>query len=356
MKKSWKVLAGLASAGAAAYSALRARSPGEIEPYLDDTGNLLGGSVAEIARVTIGGREQGMILKGRSVKNPVLLFLHGGPGSPEYAPAQQAPLCLEDYFTVCWWEQRGSGMSYSRDIKPGELTLERMIEDTVEVTNYLRERFGAEKIYLMGHSWGSFLGIHAAYRRPELYAAYIGVGQVTNQLESEKLAHAYMLETARAKGDIKTAEKLASYRIEGPASVSMAYIGLRTATMLRQGVGLAHKPIRALATVTGVLLAKEYTVADKINYIRGAAAGLALMKEQLAIDPFQTIPALELPVYIIHGVYDKQVSYNLSRAYFERLRAPEKHFYAFENSAHSPPLEEPEEFMRVIKEVINNGQ
>lgn len=93
-----------------------------------------------------------MIIKGKNDQNPVLFFLHGGPGNPEYVLVKEYSIGLEDYFTVCWWEQRGSGMSYSSSIQSDTVTLEQMVSDTVEITNYLRERFGKDKIYLMGHS------------------------------------------------------------------------------------------------------------------------------------------------------------------------------------------------------------
>lgn len=355
MKKSWKALlgaaGGFASAGAVAYLFLRARSTGEIEPYLDDEGNPLAGSVAEITKVEIGGRQQGMILKGRSDKNPVLLFLHGGPGTPEYLLMKHFPLNLEDYFTVCWWDQRGSGLSYAPDIGSGELTVERMVEDTIEVTNYLRERFGKEKIYLMGHSWGTFLGIHAAQLHPALYEAYIGIGQVVCHGESQKLTYAHMTETARAQGDLKTAQKLEALQEKDSSSTALQDILLVNATLFKQGGGMFHDSKKIPLAFLRAVMTKEYTLADKINFFKGAALTISqpAWDTVMSSDLSETIPALEIPVHIIHGVYDMQTSYDMAKAYFERLIAPEKHFHVFENSAHSPPMEEPERFMRIIK-------
>ena len=143
--------------------------------------------------VDINGVKQGMFIKVKDVKNPALLFVHGGPGMPEYWLTQRYPTGLEDHFVVVWWEQRGAGLSYSPDIPPETMTAGQFVDDTIAVTNYLRERFGQKRIYLMAHSWGSYIGIQAAAREPDLYYAYIGVGQVSYQIQSEQLAYQYAL-------------------------------------------------------------------------------------------------------------------------------------------------------------------
>ena len=163
---------------------------------------------SEKIHVNINGLEQGMFLKSKDDTQPVLLFLHGGPGMPEYWLTQRYPTGLEDCFTVCWWEQRGSGLSYRADISPETMTVEQLIADTLEVTKYLLQRFAKDKIYLMGHSGGSFIGIQATARAPALYHAYIGVGQMSYQLKSERLAYDYMLKQFKANGNIRMVRKL----------------------------------------------------------------------------------------------------------------------------------------------------
>ncbi len=125
-------------------------SPGKPEPFLDENGSPLMGSISEKDFVNINGVLQGMFIKSKDATHPVLLYLHGG--MPDYFLTQRYPTGLEDYFTVVWWEQRGSGLSYSAGVPPETITAERLISDTLELTNYLRNRFGKEKIYLMGHS------------------------------------------------------------------------------------------------------------------------------------------------------------------------------------------------------------
>src|SRR6266508_2774672 len=121
---------------------------------------------------------------------------------PDYFLSERYQTGLEEYFTVVWWEQRGSGISYSPDIPRETMMLEQMISDTLEVTNTLRQRFGTEKIYLMGHSGGTFIAIQAAARAPELYYAYLGVVQMSNQLKSEQLAYDYILQQFKENGNL----------------------------------------------------------------------------------------------------------------------------------------------------------
>lgn len=330
-------------------------SPGKSTPYYDDNRNILSRSISEVVRTEIGGIEQGMIIKGKNEDNPILLFLHGGPGNPEYVLAKQYDIGLEDYFTVCWWDQRGSGMSYSSSIEPKDVTLEQMITDTVEVTNYLRNRFGKKKIYLMGHSWGSFLGINTVAQYPELFEAYIGIGQVTNQLESEKLGYDNMMSIAESAGDKESIEKLGKYKIDGAETITTDYLILRSQIMSKQGNGVFHVAKSQFKDIIlPVLQASEYTLSDKYGYIVGAMFALKcpINNVQFNTNLMETTCAIDVPVYIFHGIYDRQVSYELSQQYFEILKAPKKEFYTFGNSAHSPFMEEPQKFIQIIIEDV----
>jgi pimeloyl-ACP methyl ester carboxylesterase len=154
----------------------------------------------------INGVRQGMFIQGNDAAHPVLLFLHGG--LPEYFLTERYPTGLENDFTVAWWEQRGAGLSYSPGIPPETMTAEQFIADTLSVTDYLRDRFSAEEIYLMAHSGGTFIGLQAAARAPQVYHAYIGVAQVVHQLRSEKLAYEYMLDRFKRTGNASMGRKL----------------------------------------------------------------------------------------------------------------------------------------------------
>src|SRR5690606_6216276 len=153
----------------------------------DADGRVIPGSIAELASVSIGGHKQAMLIRGHSVEGPDLLYLAGGPGGTDIGAMRIFGGPLEAGFVVVTWYQRGAGTSYPALDPTGTLTLQQMVDDTIEVTNYLRDRFGEEKIYLAGNSWGSTLGVLAAQARPELYHAFIGAGQMVSQAETDRL-------------------------------------------------------------------------------------------------------------------------------------------------------------------------
>lgn len=333
-------------------------SPGKPEPYVDEGGRPLEGSISEKIHVNINGVEQGMFIRGKDKTKPVLLFLHGGPGLPTYWLTRIYPTGLEDCFTVCYWETRGTGLSYSTDIPAGTITWEQLISDTVEVTNYLRKRFGQEKIYLLGHSGGSFLGIQAAAQAPELYNAYIGVAQMSRQLESEKLAHKYMIEQYRSAGDKRMVKKLEKFPIPEMNSVPKAYRNLRDEAMHELGIGTMHK---MKSVVTDVFLtsfqSREYTLGEKINLWRGKNSDQyqKMWDQMMETDLTVKVQKLDIPIYLCEGVYDYTCNYTLTKDYFEKLQAPMKGFYTFGQSAHSPLFEEPEKMKHIMEADVLAG-
>lgn len=330
-------------------------SPGTPKPFLDDGGTPLAGSISEKIKVNINGVEQGMFIKGRNARNPVLLYLHGG--MPDYFLTERYPTGLDEYFTVVWWEQRGSGISRGADIPPESVNAGQLVSDAVEVTNHLRKRFGQEKIYLMGHSGGTFIGIQAAALAPELYRAYIGVAQMSNQLESERLAHGYMLQRFRDDGNAKMVRRLEEARVGDAIPLPDSYLKVRDVAMHRLGVGTTHD---MTSIVTGLLLRsllnREYTLSEKIGMWRGKVfSSSRLWNTQLSTDLTKKVTRLEIPVYFFHGVYDYTVSYALARSYYKRLEAPVKGFYTFKQSAHSPLFEEPAWMGEIVRADVLTG-
>jgi pimeloyl-ACP methyl ester carboxylesterase len=333
---------------------LLALSPGNPKPFLDGKGKALAGSISEKVHVNINGVQQGMFIMGRNTGNPVLLFLHGGTAMPEYFLTQNYPTGLENYFTVCWWDRRGAGLSY---IQPETLTLEQSISDTLEVTNYLRNRFHKDKVYLMAHSGGSLIAVQAAARAPELYNAYIGVGQMSYQLKSELLSYEYMVKRYRELGNTKMARQLEATPPSMSIPLPLGYMKLRDKAMHELGVGTTRD---MKSVISGVFLASwlcsEYTLGEKIAIWRGKFSGdKALWDKMMTTDLTKLVPRLDLPVYFFHGKYDYTVSYPLAKAYFNELRAPMKGFYTFENSAHSPMFEEPERMKQILQQDVLEG-
>lgn len=335
---------------------LLACSSGKVKPFLDEHGRQLAGSISEKVFVEINGVRQGMFIKSRNATNPVLLYLHGG--MPDYFLTKRYPTGLEAVFSVVWWEQRGSGISFNPSLPPETMTLEQMISDTLEMTNYLRCRFGQEKIYLMGHSGGTFIGIHAAARAPEIFYAYLGVAQMSYQLKSEKLAYDYMLEQFKDKGNRKMVRKLETAPVTMTDGTPQAYLKVRDKAMHSLGIGTT-RDMRSV--ITGIflpsLLCREYTLSEKLNMWLGKSrSGVSILwAKMLATDLSKVVTRIDLPVYFFEGIYDYTCSFTIAKSYFEQLKAPLKGFYTFDHSAHSPLFEEPEKMQKILREDVLAG-
>ena len=278
-------------------------SPGKPKPFLDKNGKVIAGSISEKIYVNVNMVKQGMFIESENKNNPVLLFLHGGPGMPEYFLAEKYMTGLEDNFTVCYWEQRGSGLSYSKNTSSNSETTEQLISDTLTVTNYLRNRFGQQKIYLMGHSWGTYLGIQAAARAPQLYKAYIGIGQVSQQRESEIQAYQFMLGQYTATEDGTMVKKLEAYPVIESDTALNAYLrsSLRDDAMHKLGIGTMHV---MKSVITGIFLpvmqCRAYTLGEKINIWRGKAflnSSTDLRSQMYSADLNVKVPELDIPTY-----------------------------------------------------------
>ncbi len=310
---------------------------------------MAGSRTAEKVFVDINGARQGMFIQSADSGFPVLLYLHGG--MPEYFLAERHPTGLEQRFTTVWWERRGAGLSYDPGVPAATLTLGRLIADTLALTKHLRTRFGQDQIYLMAHSGGTFIGLQAAALAPELYRAYIGVAQMVRQLESERLAQAYMLARFRQTGNLRMARKLEAAPVTQATGTPPGYLRVRDTAMHRLGVGTMHD---MHSVASGVfwpsVVSAPYTLTEKIKLWRGKlASGVSVLwDDMLTTDLAERVPELALPAYFFHGRHDYTVSYQLARDYVDRLTAPLKGFYTFEQSAHSPLMEEPGKALRIL--------
>jgi pimeloyl-ACP methyl ester carboxylesterase len=351
------VLLLLAALPMAGLAWLFAVSPGRPAPLRDAAGNVIPGSISERVTVEIGGIPQGMIIQSVDPANPVLLFLHGGPGMVEFFMEQEYPTGLETHFTMVWWEQRGAGMSFSPDIPPETMTVERMISDTVEVADYLRARFGQDRIVLLGHSWGAYLGIQVAAAAPDRFSAYVGMAQLAHQLRSEVMARDYMIAAYRARGDDAMVRRLEAAPVSMEAGTSPEWMRLRDTAMHRIGVGHARD---IDSVVTGIFLpmwrVRAYTVTEKINIWRGKLWSRPFFWDDLIRDDLSArLTEFALPVYFLVGRHDQTANPDLSRAYFDVIDAPVKGFYIFENSAHSPLFEEPGRATEILRHDVLLG-
>ena len=317
---------------------------GRTPPIVDAHGAVVPGSVASLERMQLGGVPQSVLIRGRSTKNPVLLFLHGGPGMPAMylAHAWQRP--LEDDFTVVQWDRRGSGKSYFGDIPPRYLTVRRLLDDTYELANILRGRFAQDRITLVGHSWGTYLGMLAVRERPDLFQAYVGVGQLTGAGRGD---------TALARAQDGFIRREAARRGVPEAVRELDAEGRNVAEkwVFRFG-GELHDATNWWPLVRLGLEAPEYTLGDLFRIPKG----LRLYSRNMTYDvPADTlgvdVTAVRVPVYILAGRFDETSPSVLADGYFQRLEAPRKGFFWFERSAHFPFLEEPEHFAAVMRAI-----
>ena len=177
-------------------------------PILGEDGKPLPNSIASLEKITLGGEDQWLIIRGEDVNKPVLLFLSGGPGASEAARVLRFNQELEKHFVVVIWEQRGCGKSYPSLNPKSSLTVDQYASDLIELSEMLRARFDEKKIYLVGHSWGTIFGTRAVQQRPELFHAYVGTAQMVDVLETDQIIYETILEHSRETGDTPFVETL----------------------------------------------------------------------------------------------------------------------------------------------------
>jgi pimeloyl-ACP methyl ester carboxylesterase len=348
----------LLACAAALLVYLMIKSPGTPEQFLDKEGKVIEGSLSEKIFVTIGGVKQGMFVRSKNTDNPVLLFLHGRPGFPNYFLFEKFKPGLEDYFTVCYWEQRGGGLSHNTEVTKESMTLEQLTSDAVKVSNYLRGRFKKEKIYIMAWSGGSTIALPAVSKAPELFHAYIAMGQLTRQPESERIAYDFMLKHFTEVNDQRSIKQLKKFKHLKTESDLISFYNLAARDNLMNGLGIGT--MRSMKSVfkdifLPVWTCKAYTLREKYTIWKSKIMflpGTNLKTQTLTTDFAAAYPEFGVPVYFVSGKYDLTVNVDLSKDYCNRLIAPSKGFYTFDNSAHGPIFEEPERFREILEHDI----
>ena len=324
---------------------------------VDADGDEVYGSVAEMTPVTLGGFEQWLVIRGVDRTNPVLLFIHGGPGTAETPLVHSVMKDLQEDFVVVTWDQRGAGLSFSKDVPPETMTIEQFITDGHELVEYLKERFGTEKIYVMGHSWGTVIGMYLIDRYPEDFYAYVGIGQVVNKTENERISYEYAYNKAVETGNEKAIRELEE--IGPPVDGMYGDDPLSTGAFRTQRMwlgklgGVSYGKTSDLQYYSLYILSPEYTIFDSLNVLKGKSFSIPLMQHQLfGLDFFTEIPEVQVPVYFFTGRHDYNSSFELVEEYYNVLKAPKKELVWFEESAHSPNLEEPDRFTRLMVEKV----
>ena len=303
-------------------------------------------------RVLLGGMQQTIHIWGTKSENPVVLFLHGGPGVPNRHGMAKNHMDLLDDFTIVAWDQRGTGGSYF-GCDPASLTLEQLIGDCAELIEYLCRTLQKKKIFLLGGSWGTELGTLVCQRYGELVAGYIGYGQVVNGIENENVSYAYTLEKAKEAG---CAEDIAKLEEIGPpvdGQYQPVFEGLMAQRSLLKKYG-GHSTKKGgyfSGTVLPILTSPELSLREKIGTAKGYKVCLTQMWPTIVhYDFIRDCGPFAMPYYIFQGRLDQNTPSSLVQAYYDAIEAPDKALVWFEHSAHGPLGEEPEKFKALMRE------
>ena len=302
------------------------------------------GGVQETFEVTLGGARQVVNVRGADRANPILLFIHGGPAAVEMPIAWAFQRPWEDHFTVVQWDQRGAGRSFLlNDTAALASTLrpERYRDDAIELIEQLRKRYGQRKVFVLGHSWGSIVGLMVAAKRPDLLHAYVGVGQVIDFRENERQGYAWTVATAKAAGNAEAVRELEALRpYPGPGAFDLKKLEIERKWNVRLG-GLAAGRDNADFYFRAPRLSPEYTAADRQAWTDGSAFTMKTMFPQLAEISFVNLKRIDTPVFMFLGRQDYTTPSPIAARWLDGLRAPRKGVVWFEHSAHLPFIEEP---------------
>ncbi|TAJ11715.1 alpha/beta hydrolase [Marinilabiliaceae bacterium JC017] len=309
-----------------------------------------------IEHVKIGGINQAISIRGNDLSKPLLLILHGGPGYAMLPLFHMLLPELEDHFIVVNWDQRGAGRSYSGDIASSSMTLKQAIADAKELTEVLKVRFGKEKIYLLGHSWGTILGVHLIKAFPKAYAAYIGVGQVVNVVKNEQNSYAFALEQAVNNSNRKAIKELESIGAPNSAGEYRDDIGYGVTNKWMEFYGGSLYGKTSSDEVIDLVLSDEVYFDHIDQWSDGYDFSQFLFDDAnvWSFDFAKTHLKLSVPVYIFMGHHDYDTPFILVEAYYGAIEAPEKQLVWFENSAHFPFYEEKEKFLSELIRVSDN--
>ncbi|MCX6556632.1 MAG: alpha/beta hydrolase [Candidatus Aminicenantes bacterium] len=311
-------------------------------------------SIARLEKLNIGGSDQWVLQRSENIDNPIILFLHGGPGTSQLTGNRRNTRELEKSFIVVNWDQRGAGKSYGAIHDAAKMNIDQFVEDTKELTLYLLEKFGKRQIVLAGHSWGSAIGAMAVAKYPELYSCYVGIGQIANMEEGEVASYGWTLEQAKkrnVKRAVKALEKMGPPPYQGDWRAKT--ISERS-YVARFGGEVHGSRLGAVGIVLGnVLFSREYGLADRINVFRGVLASMKHLWPQLfKVDLFSSVPEMKVPVFFMEGRYDREVPPDIAARYFAALKAPAKELIWFENSAHMVNSEERDLFNKILVEKV----
>lgn len=316
----------------------------------DNNFRVVKNSIAELSTIKIGGVDQSIMIRGVNKYNPIILFLHGGPGYPFISYSRRFQSHLEQNFVVVNWDQRGSGKSFSTNIDRETMNQEQLEDDTLELIDYLCDRFNKEKVYIVGHSWGTVLGIETIKNAPEKVIAYVGIGQVVDDVAGEKLSYNYVVEKALKENNEEALKELK--RIGKPPYKDSKKDTFVQRKWLKEYGGFELEVITLNEIIKGIVFSPEYSWIDGIKFLRGNIFSIeTLFTNREKADFREKYKEFDVPVYFCAGRYDYNTPSVLVEEFFNNIKAPKKNFYWFEQSAHEPHLVEEKKFAEIMMEI-----
>jgi pimeloyl-ACP methyl ester carboxylesterase len=304
-------------------------------------------AIAALERVRLGGFEQTILLRGHDTRNPLLLHLHGGPGVGQLPLAPYYADELERHFVV-HWDQRGAGASCA-GVDPATLTLDRVVADAIELAEQLERRF-QRPLVLLGHSWGSLVGVLAVKQRPDLFAAYVGVGQIVHLRRNEELSYRWVVEEAKRRGDAGALAELEA--IGPPPYASYDELGVQRSHLMRWG-GSIHDHRAARAALPAFLFGREYDLATRVRFMGCFKQSMERIWERVQdVDLEREAARLERPVFLLIGRADYNTPFELAEAWASELEAPHLEVIRFEGVGHFLPIEQPQAFQAALVERV----
>ncbi|MDP4144001.1 MAG: alpha/beta hydrolase [Bacillota bacterium] len=315
-----------------------------------------------IEKISIGGIEQSILIQAGDKDKPILLVLHGGPGMPFPGVSCRAVENISQVttsklvrnFKLIYWDQRGTGKSFSNKINNDSMNIGQYISDANELVDRLRERFNTDKIYLAGISWGSVIGMNMVRQFPNKFYAYFGIAQIINWAESDQLSYPWALEHAKSTNNKKAEQELMKVGLPPYEDSYDDWKVLRKWLMKFGGYTYKDdliKPPSPISTIQHLLFSPDYTIRDIINTFKGLP--LAFCYEM--ISDFSEIHHIEIPVYFFHGKHDKVCNITLMESFFNKLSAPlGKHLIWLDNSAHFFYVDDAKKVEKIIVESIKD--
>jgi pimeloyl-ACP methyl ester carboxylesterase len=334
--------------GAASAAGLALASCAHVATLRDAAGKVIPLELSSIEKVELNGTTQWIYVAGASKDNPVLLWLDGGPVGSEVGAVRRYLGPLHERFTVVCWDQRGTGRSWKavRDWKTAKV--EDWVEDVVALSRLLSRRFGRDRIYIAGESWGSIIGVMAAARAPELYAAYVGIGQQVNSGENDTVSWKMVIDGARAAGEEKLARK-----IEAMGPPPYAEGGKYQYLFTRLWKYSPHPPGAGAFDSGSFFKAPEHRLIDRLNTFRGLLNGLNWIYPKLSdLDFERDAVSFDCPMFMVNGRYDLTCVATITERWFEKVRAPVKDLRWFEHSGHSACYTEAQEFTGYMVDTV----